>query len=126
MSAEDVAVAQLFFDALESAARSGDRDRLYPLLSSDVEWQTPLRTLHGVRALQDEPGWPWAEPRPAFDVGLEDTQTVDLGDGRVVADFREVYRMKDSGDFAYERKRQIELTIRDEKVARYELRFGGS
>jgi hypothetical protein len=126
MSADDLAVAGLFFEALESAAKSGDRDRLYPLLASDVEWLTPLRSLHGLGELQSEPGWPWAMPRPSFDVGLEEQQTVDLGDGRVRADFREIYRMKDSGDFAYARERQIELTIRDDKVARFELRFTGS
>lgn len=126
MSAEEVAVARLFFEALESAARTGDRDALYPLLASDVEWLTPLRSLQGLGELQEEPGWPWAMPRPTFEVGLEDKETRDLGDGRIVADFREVYRMRDSGDYAYERKRQIELTIRDEKIARYELRFTGS
>ncbi len=126
MSSEDLAVAGLFFDALEAAARTGDRDGLYPLLTSDVEWLTPLRSVHGLGELQNEAGRPWATPRPTFDVGLEQKQTVDLGDGRVLADYREIYRVKDSGDVAYARERQIELTVRDEKVVRYELRFTGS
>jgi ketosteroid isomerase-like protein len=75
MSVQDLAVARVFFDALASAAKTGDRDGLYPLLSSDVEWLT--------------------------------------------------YRMKETGDFAYARDRQIELTVRGAKIARYELRFTG-
>jgi ketosteroid isomerase-like protein len=123
MSAQDLAVARRFLDALTSAVRGGDRDSLYPLLASDVEWLTPLRSVRGLGTLQNEPGWPWGTPRPTFNVDFEEKETVDLGDGRIVADFREIYRMRDTGDFAYERDRQIELTIRDEKVARYELRF---
>jgi ketosteroid isomerase-like protein len=125
MSVQDLAVARVFFDALASAARTGDRDGLYPLLSSDVEWLTPLRSVRGLGKLRDEPSWPWGMPRPAFDVDFEQKETVDLGDGRVVADFREIYRMKETGDFAYARDRQIELTVRGEKIARYELRFTG-
>ena len=43
-----------------------------------------------------------------------------------LTDFREIYRVKDTGDFAYERARRIELTIRGDKITRYELRFDGS
>jgi ketosteroid isomerase-like protein len=126
VSAQDLAVARLFFDALMSAVRTGDRDGLYPLLASDVEWQTPLRSVRGLGALQNEPNWPWGMPRPTFSVDFEEKETVDLGDGRIVADVREIYSMKDTGEFAYARDRQIELTIRGEKVARYEMRFTGS
>lgn len=126
MSAQDLAVARLFFEALASAAQTGDRDGLCPLLASDVEWLTPLRSVRGLGELQSDPGWPWGMPRPTFNVEFEERDTVDLGDGRIVADFREIYRTKESGDFAYARDRQIELTIRGETVARYELRFTGS
>jgi hypothetical protein len=37
----------------------------------------------------------------------------------------QVYRVKDSGDFAYERQRRIELTIQHGKVSRYEVRVVG-
>jgi len=126
MSVEDLAVARVFLDALTSAVRSGDRDGLFPLLASDVEWETPLRSVRGLDELRNEPGWPWSVPRPAFDVDVEEKGTVDLGAGRIVADFREIYRMKETGDVAYARDRQIELVIRGEKIARYELRFTGS
>jgi ketosteroid isomerase-like protein len=126
VSAQDLAVARLFFEALAAAARTGDRDRLYPLLASDVEWLTPLRSLRGHDELRDQPSWPWAMPRPTFEVDFEEKETTDLGDGRILADFREIYRMRDTGDFAYERSRRIELTIRGEKIARHELRFSGT
>jgi len=126
MSTQDLAVARVFFDALTAAARTGDRDGLFPLLASDVEWLTPLRSVRGLAALENEPSWPWSVPRPAFDVEFQEQETVDLGEGRVVADFREIYRMKETGDFAYARDRQVEVMIRGEKIARYELRFTGS
>jgi ketosteroid isomerase-like protein len=126
MSAHDVGVARLFFDALATAAQTGDFEGLYPLLASDVEWRTPLRSLRGVGELRNAPTWPWVAPRSSLDIDFEEEETIDLGGGRIVAGFREIYRVKDSGDFAYERKRRIELTVRGEKIARYELRFAGS
>jgi ketosteroid isomerase-like protein len=126
MSVRDLSVARTFFAALASAVRTGDRDGLYPLLDSDVEWQTPLRSVRGLGELQNEPSWPWAKPRARFDVDFEEGETIDLGDGHIVAGFREIYRMTDTGEFAYARDRRIELTISGEKIARYELKFTGS
>jgi hypothetical protein len=37
----------------------------------------------------------------------------------------EVYRVKGSGEVAYERDRSIELTLREGKVSRYEMRIVG-
>jgi len=34
---------------------------------------------------------------------------------------RRVYRVKKTGEFAYRRTVRVELTIRDRKIARYEL-----
>lgn len=126
MSAQDLAVAKLFLEALASAANTGDHDGLYPLLASDVEWLTPLRTLSGIGEVRDEPTWPWIVPRASFEIDFEEQETIDLGDGRILAGFREIYRTEETGDFAYARDRQIELSIRGEKIARYELRFAGS
>jgi ketosteroid isomerase-like protein len=125
MSAQDLAVARLFLDALASAANTGDHEGLFPLLASDVEWRTPLRSLHGVGEVQDQPSWPWIVPRASFEIDFEEKETVDLGDGRIVADFREIYRTKETGDFAYARERKIELTVRGDKISRYEMRFAG-
>ena len=126
MSTDDLAVARQFLQALVSAANTGDHEVLYPLLAPDVEWLTPLRSLRGVGEVRDQPSWPWIAPRTDLEIDFEEKETTDLGSGRVLADFREIYRVKDTGDFAYERGRQIELTIRGDKIARYELRFAGS
>jgi hypothetical protein len=123
MSADDLAVAQLFLEALEGAVKTGDHDGLYPFLAPDVEWLTPLRSLHGIGEVRAQPSWPWIAPRTNFLIDFEEKKTTDLGGGRIVSDLREIYRMKDSGDFAYARDRRIELTIRGDKIARYELRF---
>jgi ketosteroid isomerase-like protein len=126
MSADDLAVARRFFEALAAAANSGDHDRIYPLLAPDVEWLTPLRNLHGVDEVRDQPSWPWISPRTNLQIDFEETKTIDLGGGRVVWDFRELHRTTSTGDLAYTRDRRIELTIRGDKIARYELRFDRS
>jgi hypothetical protein len=49
-------------------------------------------------------------------------QPMSADDLEVARQFLEALRAKDTGDFAYSRDRRIELTIRDRKVARYEMR----
>lgn len=126
MSAHDVAVARQFLEALVAAANTGNHDGLYPLLADDVEWLTPLRTLRGIEEVRDQPSWPWLASRTNLQVDIEETDTMDLGGGRVTTDFREIYRTKNTGDFAYARGHRVELTIRGDKIARCELRFEGS
>jgi ketosteroid isomerase-like protein len=126
MSAEDLAVVREFLEALASAANTGDENRLYPLLASDVEWLTPLRSVRGLGEVRGQPSWPWIVPPARFEIDFQEHETTDLGDGRIVADFREVYRLKETGAFAYARERRIELTVRGDKISRYEMRFAGS
>jgi len=125
MSAGDLAVARQFLEALAAAANTGDHDVLYPLLDRDVEWLTPLRSLRGIDEVRDQPSWPWIAPRTNLEIDFEEKETTDLGSGRILTELREIYRVKGSGDLAYERERLIELTIREDKIARYELRFDG-
>lgn len=125
VSADDLAVARQFLEALAAAANTGDHDVLYPLLAPDVEWLTPLRSLRGIGEVRDQPSWPWIAPRTNLEIDFQEKETTDLGSGRIVTDFREIYRVRDTGDFAYERERRIELTVRGDKIARYELRFAG-
>jgi hypothetical protein len=120
MSADDLEVALRFLTALGDAARTGDRAAIYPLLAADVEWITPQRDLHGVDEARDE--LTWVRPPDDLDVEFGEPLLTDEGDGRVTSDVRETYRMKGTGDFAYTRRRRIELIIRDHKVARYEMR----
>jgi ketosteroid isomerase-like protein len=123
MDGEDFELARQFAAALEAAARTGDRGAVYPLLDPDVEWVTPKRTLRGIEALREE--MIWGSPPEHLDLEFEIRDVVDLGDGRIVSHVRQVYRLKETGDFAYERERLIELTIRDGRVSRYEMRIVG-
>ena len=123
MSAEDLEVAAQFRAALETAVRTGDKSDVLQLVAANVEWITPQRTLQGVAELRT---WdPWSRPAEAFDFEFDEGGWVDHGDGRVACDVKETYRLKQTGDFAYERMRRVELTIHDSKVSRYELQFTG-
>lgn len=123
MARDDVAVARTFLDVLRAARLTGDRSALFPFLADDVRWSTPQREVDGLEAARDE--LTWIKPPDHLDVEYDDPTFSDLGDGRVVSDVHEVYRTKGTGEFAYARDRRIELTIRDGKIARYEIRVVG-
>jgi hypothetical protein len=120
MDADALELATRFATALERAAKTGDWTAVYPCLAPDVEWVTPKRTLTGLDQVEND--LTWATPPEhlvrEFDVG----DWVDCGEGRAAVEVRETYRMKDSGDFAYQRDLRIEITIRADQIARYELR----
>ena len=123
MSADDLDVARQFLQALAAAARTGDRDAMYPLLAPEVEWVTPKRELHGIDEIRDQ--LTWVSPPDNLDVEFGEPELSDLGGGRIVSNVHEIYRLKGTGDFAYARDRRIELTIRDRQIARYEMRVVG-
>ena len=123
MGAGDLEIARQFRIALEGAAKSGDREAVYPFLAADVEWVTPKRTLHGIDEVREE--LIWGSPPENLDLEFEEGDWLELDDGRVVSDVRQIYRVKGTSDFAYERNRQIELTILDGKISRYEMRIVG-
>jgi hypothetical protein len=108
---------------LATVANTGERELLYPFLAPDVEWVTPRRELAGIDEVRQELTWITAPEY--FDLEFEATQMNDLGGGRIVTDTHELYRSKDTGEVAHTRDRQIELTIRDAKVTRYEMRIVG-
>jgi ketosteroid isomerase-like protein len=120
---EDMEVAGRFRVALETAVRTGDRDVVYALLAPDVEWVTPQRTLHGIDDMRAN--WTWGSSPDSFEYAFEEADWTDLGDGCLVCEVSQVYRLKESGEFAYERRRRVQLTIRDGKVSRYEMRLVG-
>jgi ketosteroid isomerase-like protein len=123
VASEDVDLATRFRSALETAVSTGDRRALLELVDPDVEWVTPLRTLRGVDELQT---WRvWGSSADAFEFEFGEGDWIDRGDGHVECEVHQVYRVKESGDFAYERQRRIELTIQDGKVSRYEVRVVG-
>ena len=123
MAAQDVDVAERFRVALEAAVRTGDREAVYELLAPEVEWVTPQRTLRGLDEMRQE--WTWGSSPESFEYEFEEGGWVETGDGRLGCDVQEVYRLKKTGEFAYRRAVQIELTIRNGKIDRYELRVAG-
>ena len=123
MTADEVEIAREFLAVLARVANTGEREPLYPFLADDIEWLTPRRDLAGIDEVRKELTW-IATPEN-FDLEFEATRTNDLGGGRIVTDVRELYRATTTGEVAHSRERQIELTIRDGKVARYEMRIVG-
>ena len=123
MSTNIADVATGFLAALEVAAKTGDRDSVYPFLAPDAEWVTPQRNLAGVDEIQRE--LTWVSPPDKLDLVFERGELVELGEGRVAMDVRQVYTLKATGEFAYTRLRRVELTVRDGKVSRYEMRSIG-
>ena len=123
MSADDIAVAKEFLETLAAAAKTGERDALFAFLAPDVAWLTPQSDLHGIEEVRDQ--LTWLTPKHKLDIEFEEEGLSDLGEGRIVSEVHEIYRLKESGDFAYARDRKIELIIRDGKIARYEMRIVG-
>jgi hypothetical protein len=124
MSAQDVAVARQFLEALAEAARTGNGDAVEPFLAADVEWLTPRLVLQGAEEARERLAH--LSPPDNLDVEFDEPELVDLGSGHFVTEVREVYRVKATREFAYTRERRIDLTIRDGKIARCEQEFTGS
>ena len=123
VGAEDLEVAARFRAALETAVRTGDHEAVLELVAPDVEWVTPQRTLNGVDELRT---WRlWGSSAEAFDFEFAEGDWVDHGDGRLECEVKQVYRVKETGDLAYERVRRVEVTVQDGRISRYELRFTG-
>jgi hypothetical protein len=123
MGAGDLELATRFRVGLEEAAKTGDWTSVYPLLAPDIEWITPKRTLTGIDEVEHD--LIWGSPPELLDLEFEVGDWVELGEGRLAVRVHEIYRMKGSGDFAYERDRRIEITIREGKISRYEMRIVG-
>ena len=120
MTADELEVAERFRTALETAVQTADREAVFALLDPDVEWITPQRTLHGIDEMRAD--WTWGSSPETFEYAFEEGDWVDHGDGRLSCDARQVYRMKETGDFAYERDLRVQLTIRNGKISRYEMK----
>ena len=124
MNDRDLELAREFLGALAVAVTTGESEAVYPLLAPDVEWLTPQIKLRSVGEVRER--MEVISPRKHLEVEFGEPELKDLGRGRIVSDVKEVYRMKDTGDFAYARERRIELTIRVGVITRYELLFPGS
>ena len=120
VGADELELARSFLAALEAAARTDDRAPLAAFLCDDVEWAMPQRTLHGVDEVVREPIW-W-RPREHVELEVVEGEWVRLADGGLASQLLQLYRLKTTGEIAYERTRTIEVAFRDGRVSRYELR----
>jgi ketosteroid isomerase-like protein len=123
MSNPELDLAQRFVAVLEWVAGSGDTSALYPFLADHVEWVMPMRTLNGIDDVRQN--LTWAAPHKLLDLEFDPPQLTDAGDGVIVAEARETYVMRATGDLAFTRDRRITLTIRDDRIVRYEMRIVG-
>jgi hypothetical protein len=120
---DELDLARSFLAALHAAAQTGERAPLAAFLCDDVEWAMPQRTLHGVDEVLREPIW-W-RPREHVELEVVEGEWERLEGGGVASRLRQVYRLKTTGEVAYERTRTVELAFRDGRVSRYELRDAG-
>jgi ketosteroid isomerase-like protein len=119
MSTEDVEVAKRFEAALDAAFETGDRELVYALFADDVEYTTPHRTLRGLSEVREKLKW-GSPQKENLDVELERGEWQDLGDGHVVSESRMVQRWKETGEVAVVMRVDVDLRIRDGKIARYQ------
>ena len=120
MEPDDLELVTRFRVALEQAATTGDWTDVYPCLAADVEWVTPKRTLTGIDEVERD--LIWGTPPEHLDQEFQVGDWAGLGEGRAAVEVRRIYRVKGTGDFAYQRDLRIEITIRDGKIGRYEIR----
>jgi hypothetical protein len=123
MDAGDQDVRTRFRAGLEHAAKTGDWTLVYPCLTPDIEWVTPQRTLIGIDEVEHD--LIWGVPPEHLDLEFEVTDVVELDPTLTSFSVHQVYRMKDSGDFAYERDLRIEIAVREDRISRYEIRVVG-
>jgi len=94
MGAQDLELADRFLEGLAAAAETGDRERVIPFLSDEIEWVTPKRTLRGIDEIRTE--LTWLRPPDNLEGDFETGEVRDLGNGRIAVDVHEVYRVSGS------------------------------
>ena len=99
------------------ASNDDDVSRMLALLAPDAEIVYPRRTLRGLDEIRE--AWSKQGDGPEnLDVEVELESLVDAGDGRVVTQNRQIYRWKETGDLAYERRWHVEYVVRGAKIQR--------
>jgi ketosteroid isomerase-like protein len=112
-------------------ASNFERPVVEDVLAENVEWVVPRRggamTLTGIDAVLE-----WyasggvadegeSENAESLDVSEERGELEDFGEGRVGSVNRLTYTSKETGEVAYVRTARLIYTVRDGKIARYEL-----
>ena len=117
---EDVEIVRRWREVLVD----DDTEDAAPLVAPDLEWVVvsgeSLRGIDEVRKYYAESGSGGPEN---LDVEFDPGELEDLGDGRVSAINHQVYRWKETGELAHERRARIEYTIREGRVVRYEAKL---
>jgi hypothetical protein len=101
---------------------AGDEPKALSVLAPDVEFVQPGRTMRGIDEVRSGYLKSGAQPRELenLDMDFDPGELEDLGDGHVGATNHQVFRWKESGELAYERRARIEYTIRHRKIVRFE------
>jgi hypothetical protein len=115
-----------------------EREAVEDVLADDVEWVVPkgggVTTLRGIDAVLDwyQGGGAADEEAPAdpgvaetLDVSEERGELEEFGEGRVGSLNRLIYTRKESGEVADVKTLRLVYTVRDGKIARYELESVG-
>jgi uncharacterized protein (TIGR02246 family) len=120
VSVEDVEIVRRWREVLVD----DDTEAAAALLAPDLEWVVvsgeSLRGIDEVRKYYAGSGSGGPEN---LDVEFDPGELEDLGDGHVSAVNHQLYRWKQTGELAYERRARIEYTIRDGRIVRYEARL---
>ena len=120
VSVEDVEVARRWREVLDT----DDPEARAALLAPDVEWVVVSgKTLRGIDEVRKYYAGSGSGGPENLDVEFDPGELEDLGDGRVSAVNHQVYRSKETGELAYERRARIEYTIGDGKIVRYEAKL---
>jgi hypothetical protein len=111
-----------------------EREAVEDVLAEDVEWVVPkgggVTTLRGIDAVlewyqgggaTDEEAPEGPEVAETLDVAEERGELEEFGEGRVGSLNRLVYTQKESGEVADVKTLRLVYTVRDGKIARYEL-----
>jgi hypothetical protein len=115
-----------------------EREAVEDVLAEDVEWVVPkgggVTTLRGIDAVlewyqgggaADEEAPEDPEVAETLDVSEERGELEEFGEGRVGSLNRLIYTRKESGEVADVKTLRLVYTVRDGKIARYELESVG-
>ncbi len=120
-NADERELVEQFLTAFGEVARTGSPEPVYPFLTEDVDWVP--RALKGIAEIRERTNWTSAPDDLDFEFELGEIRA--LGDGRIVTEVRQLYRMKATGELVSTRNRRIELTIREGKISRFDMQIVG-
>ena len=119
---EDVEIVRRWREVLVD----DDTEAAAALLAPDLEWVVVSgESLRGIDEVRKYYAGSGSGGPKNLDVEFDPGELEDLGDGHVSALNHQVYRWKETGELAHERRARIEYTIRDGRTVRYEAKLLG-